>query len=151
MSGRGHRFICHQCAWNWSIHWWLPFDFKLARIAHRPHMRKLHASRPVRMAGGGVKWVAAAAVALGAALAAPAHADPPPWSDPHYPDITHSSCAGGRGGAFGFGWCDGEHYADGTFWHQVFGAGADLAKPHCVRDDGSAQPPAAPGGCGGYG
>jgi hypothetical protein len=98
-----------------------------------------------------IRYALAAATTAVLLGAAPAHADPPPWSDPHYPDITHSSCAGGRGGAFGFGWCDGAHYADGTFWHQVFGAGADLAKPHCVRDDGSAQPPAAPGGCGGYG
>jgi hypothetical protein len=80
-----------------------------------------------------------------------AHADPPPpWADDHYPDINHGNCAGGHGGAFGFGWCDGAHYPDQSYWHQVMGTGMDGLKPHCVIDDGSPQPPPAPpGGCGG--
>lgn len=90
------------------------------------------------------------------ATSAPAHADPPPpWADPHYPDKMHGNCAGGAGGAFGIGWCDGTHYPDGSYWHQIvftgsLGGGAGGQKPQCVIDDGSLQPPPAPpGGCGG--
>ena len=95
--------------------------------------------------------VAAAAAMLAVAQTGAAHADPPPpWADDHYPDINHGSCAGGHGGAFGFGWCDGIHYPDGSYWHQVTGAGMDALKPHCVIDTGDLQPPPAPaGGCGG--
>jgi hypothetical protein len=96
--------------------------------------------------------VLSAAVAVG--VAAPAQADPPPpWADPHYPDKQHGNCVGGSGGAFGMGWCDGEHYADGSYWHQIvwgnqYGSGGQ--KPQCVIDNGTPQPPAAPpGGCGG--
>lgn len=99
--------------------------------------------------------VAGAAAAAAVLFSWPAHADPPPpWADPHFPDKQHGSCAGGTGGAFGFGWCDGEHYPDGTYWHQIvwgnqYGSGGQT--PVCVRDDGSPQPPPAPGGCGGHG
>ena len=100
-----------------------------------------------------VALFAAAGTVFTLSTAAPAaHADPPPpWTDPHYPDITHGNCAGGQGGAFGISYCDGEHYPDGSFWHQILGLGTGLAKPQCVRDDGTPQPPPAPGGCGGYG
>ena len=90
--------------------------------------------------------ITAAVLSCGVAYADP----PPPWADDHYPDINHGQCAGGHGGAFGFGWCDGIHYPDGSYWHQVTGAGMDNLKPHCVIDTGDMQPPPAPkGGCGG--
>lgn len=87
------------------------------------------------------------AVMFGAAAVPNAYADPaPPWSDPRYPDQTHGMCAGGHGGAFGFGWCDGEHYPDGSYWHQVIGTGMDGLRPQCMLNN----EPAPPGGCGGY-
>lgn len=49
-----NRFICHRCNWNWPVHHWLPFDFSLARVAHRRHMRG-HGKRPV---DNGVGWCA---------------------------------------------------------------------------------------------
>lgn len=100
-----------------------------------------------------IRHVAAIAVllAVAAVSATPAHADPPPpWNDPHYPDRQHGSCAGGRGGWIVY-WCDGEHYPDGTYWHQVFNAGADAVKPQCVRQGDGPTPEPAPGGCGGFG
>ncbi|OIN79367.1 hypothetical protein BMG05_18460 [Mycobacterium malmoense] len=90
----------------------------------------------------------AAAAAIGVA---PAHADPPPWNDPHYPDKARGSCPGGSGG-FGIGWCDGQPYPDGTYWHQTTWGGQYGAsgggKPQCMGPDHN---PAPPGGCGGYG
>ena len=98
--------------------------------------------------------VAAAITAFAAFGATPAaHADPPPpWQDPHIPDRQHGNCAGGQGGAFGFGWCDGAPYPDGTRWHQILGTGGSWGggnwahKPECVNPDNS---PAPPSGCGG--
>lgn len=76
------------------------------------------------------------------ATASPALADPP-WSDPHYPDPMHQSCAGGMGG-FIVGFCDGEHYADGSYWHMLSGSGWG-SKPECMLDGA----PAPVGGCDG--
>ncbi|ORV92717.1 hypothetical protein AWC11_07625 [Mycobacterium interjectum] len=98
-----------------------------------------------------MKRALAAAALAAVAVAAPAHADPPPWADPHYPDKQHGSCEGGQGGAFGFGWCDGAHYGDGSYWHQTYVAnqwGTTAQKPVCMGADGN---PAPPGSCGGYG
>jgi hypothetical protein len=94
-----------------------------------------------------MKGILLTAATVASLFAAPTiHADPPPpWSDSHYPDQAHGMCAGGHGGAFGFGYCDGEHYPDGTYWHQVIGTGVDGLKPKCVLDNN----PAPAGGCGG--
>lgn len=87
----------------------------------------------------------------GVIAAAPAQADPPPpWADPHYPDPARGTCAGGHGGGFGFGWCDGTRYPDGSYWHEITDSHGHGTQPACVIDDGSLQPPPAPaGGCGG--
>jgi hypothetical protein len=91
----------------------------------------------------------AAAAALCGLLgaAATAHADP---LDPHVPDITRNHCPGGRGG-FGTFWCDGEHYPDGSYWHQTAEYNSVAAgRMTCVIDNGSILPPVAPSGsCGG--
>lgn len=102
---------------------------------------------------------AVAALWLGGLLTAgAAYADepPPPWQNPHYPDMTHGSCAGGNGGGFGVGYCDGEHYPDGSYWHQTYswntyGGTLSFDQPECVVDpDGGPLPqPAPPGGCDG--
>jgi len=84
--------------------------------------------------------LALAASMFGAGIA---HADPPPWSDPHFPDPMHHSCAGGMGG-FIVGFCDGEHYPDGTYWHMLSGSGWG-STPECMLDNA----PAPVGGCGG--
>lgn len=93
----------------------------------------------------------AACASVGLLTVVPANADPaqPPWMDPHYPDKMHGNCAGGSGGAFGFGWCDGAHYPDGSYWHQIVGSQAWGTKPTCVIDTDTGQQPAPPGGCGG--
>lgn len=83
-----------------------------------------------------------AVVASALAFAGPAHADPP-WADPHYPDPMHHNCAGGMGG-FIVGFCDGEHYPDGTYWHQYTGSGWG-STPECMLDN----QPAPVGGCDG--
>ena len=41
-SPTGYRFVCHYCVWCWPVKWWLPFDFELARWAHRRHVRRRH-------------------------------------------------------------------------------------------------------------
>lgn len=40
-----HRYLCHYCGWERPMHFWLPFDFQLARIAHRRHVRRCHRHR----------------------------------------------------------------------------------------------------------
>lgn len=76
--------------------------------------------------------------ALATCFAPVAVADPPPWTDPHYPDPMHSNCAGGMGG-FMFGFCDGEHYPDGSYWHQITWSGGGT-KPECMIDNQPAPP-----------
>ncbi|WP_343601430.1 hypothetical protein [Mycobacterium sp.] len=110
----------------------------------------------------GVIFAALACVAvMGAGVA---HADPapavppgpslPPTFDPHVPNTAEGWCPGGGVGGFnGFGFCDGDRYPDGSYWHQVRGnapfAGSVLTLT-CVVDNGSpVPPPAPPGGCGG--
>lgn len=88
--------------------------------------------------------VTAALAALALLVAPPSHAEPAaPWSDPHFPDPMHHSCAGGMGG-FIVGFCDGEHYADGTYWHQLSGSGWG-STPECLLNGA----PAPVGGCDG--
>ncbi|WP_145013142.1 hypothetical protein [Mycobacterium marseillense] len=94
-----------------------------------------------------------AALAAAITLATPAHADnPPPWLDPHYPDNARGSCPGG-GGGYGFGWCNGTPYPDGTYWQQrvtggILNVPPVASKPECMGPDNQ---PAPPGGCGGFG
>lgn len=82
----------------------------------------------------------------------------PGYCDPHLPDPLHDHCAGGRAGSLmSDGYCDGQHYPDGSYWHAVqYGAatvehpGGWMALPkECVVDDGSGIRPAPPGGCDG--
>ncbi|KAA8967053.1 MAG: hypothetical protein F6Q13_06705 [Mycobacterium sp.] len=88
------------------------------------------------------------AIVLSAAVAS---ADPP---DPHDPDLTKNFCPGGQWGVGRLRVCDGEHYPDGSYWHQWTG-GNVLVGPtwnyDCVGDSGNNVFPASPppGGCGG--
>ena len=101
-------------------------------------------------------------VAIAAALivAPSAHAAP----DPHIPNPGANYCPGGSAGSpIYMGFCDGEHYPDGTYWHTrqwgipIYGSPNGLAGTNggpngaeCVIDNGSPlPPPAPPGGCGG--
>lgn len=106
--------------------------------------------------GLGVLVVAGAAVAF----AAPALAD-----DAHIPNPSTGYCPGGSmGSPIYMGFCDGERYPDGTYWHTrqwgiplysnnngLLGTnGGGPAGAECVIDNGSPlPPPAPPGGCGG--
>lgn len=106
--------------------------------------------------------VAAGVIAAAAIITAPAvHADP----DPHMPNPSTGYCPGGSmGSPIYLGFCDGEHYPDGTYWHTrqwgipLYGNsngllgtnGGGPAGAECVIDNGSPMPPPAPpGGCGG--
>lgn len=99
--------------------------------------------------------VGALVIAGSALFGAPtAHADP----DPHIPDPQTSYCpGGGMGSMIWYGYCDGEHYPDGTYWHwfqqgiPTIGHPAGLlGQPmECVVDNGTPMPPPAPpDGCG---
>jgi len=91
-----------------------------------------------------------AALAEAAALQstnAPAHADYDfsKVADPKIPDPIMFWCMGGGQP----GYCDGEHYPDGSYWH-VINAPVVRMRMDCVIDNGSPLPPLAPpGGCGG--
>lgn len=95
-----------------------------------------------------------------------AHAGP----DPHIPNPQTGYCPGGSmGSPIWFGYCDGEHYPDGTYWHTfqngipiyghpngALGTGGLIGPQDgpsgavCVLDNDSPVPAAAgPGGCGG--
>jgi hypothetical protein len=103
----------------------------------------------------------AAVGCAGVANAAPAPSvqqpGPPgkPAFDPHVPNTAEGWCPGGGVGGFsGFGYCDGDRYPDGSYWHQVRGkapfAGSILTLTCVVDPDGGPLPPLAPpGGCGG--
>lgn len=98
-----------------------------------------------------MKYMLAAGAAVFTTLVATplAYASP---LDPHVPDMTRAHCPGGSGGSAPTGhWCDGEHYPDGTYWHQDFWEGwPERNALTCVIDNGSfPPPPAPPGGCGG--
>ena len=56
---------------------------------------------------------------------------------------------GGAGSGFG-GFCEGANFDDGTRLN-YFGAMGFWQGPRCIRVDGTPNPPAAPGGCGGLG
>lgn len=82
----------------------------------------------------------------------------PGYCDPHLPDPLHDHCAGGRvGSLMSDGYCDGEPYPDGSYWHAVQHGAATVEHPRgwmalvkeCVVRDGSGTQPAPPGGCGG--
>lgn len=112
--------------------------------------------------------VAAALSTLpGVAIAAPAGANP----DPHMPDVKTGYCPGGSGSepidiipgasyaAVGY-YCDGVHYADGSFWRYVqfpipfsmIGNPQQVASYglHCVTSDEFTDSALAPpGGCDG--
>jgi len=98
-----------------------------------------------------------AALATAAALLstnAPAHADYDfsKVADPKIPDPIMFWCMGGGAGNLLLGqpgYCDGEHYPDGSYWH-VINAPVVRMRMDCVIDNGSPLPPLAPpGGCGG--
>ncbi|MBS9534606.1 hypothetical protein KIH27_13515 [Mycobacterium sp. M1] len=82
---------------------------------------------------------------------APAFADPP---DPHQPEMTRNFCPGGQWGFGRLRICDGEKYADGSYWHQWMsdgGWGGPTFHYDCVGDSGNNVMPAPPppGGCDG--
>lgn len=98
----------------------------------------------------------AAAVAIGGGPTAAA--------DPHIPNPSTGECAGGSmGSPIWMGFCDGERYPDGSYWHTrqwgipLYGNPNGLAGTNggpngaeCVIDNGTpVPPPAPPGGCGG--
>lgn len=92
---------------------------------------------------------AVAAVTVPAAQASP----PPGFDDPHIPNMMMGNCLGGKGGLGSISYCDGERYADGSYWHQLLmmqGWLGPTVTMNCVVDNGSPIPPAAPAGaCGG--
>ena len=99
----------------------------------------------------------AIAIAGGAALMTTMFVGPTARADtfdPHMPNSVQGYCPGGGWGGFsGDGYCDGVHYPDGSYWHQLrwvvpfVGSTLNL---QCVVDDGSLiPPPAPPGGCNG--
>lgn len=53
-----HRYLCHYCDWNWPMHFLLPFDFRLASIAHRRHVRRKHTPSNGPPLLYGVDWAA---------------------------------------------------------------------------------------------
>lgn len=88
-------------------------------------------------------------LALG--VAAPASANPYA-GDPLHPDIRVGWCPGGGAQLLnGKGWCDGEDYPDGSFWHQVpmpyFGV--YRVNTFCKLHTGLWLQDAPEGGCGG--
>lgn len=64
------------------------------------------------------------------AFAPLAHADGP---DPHIPNGAALWCQGGLGNIAMVPYCDGQHYPDGSFWHQTaaspFGFGGPASLP----------------------
>ena len=84
----------------------------------------------------------------------PAHADYDfsKVADPKIPDPIMFWCMGGGAGYLLLGqpgYCDGERYPDGSYWH-VINAPVVRMRMDCVIDNGSPLPPLAPpGGCGG--
>jgi hypothetical protein len=76
-----------------------------------------------------------------------AHAD----IDPHIPDPIHEFCWGSGFSAWSWlGVCDGQRYADGTYWH-VQGVGHTILNVMCAAGTPGdmSPPPAPPGGCDG--
>lgn len=89
---------------------------------------------------------------------APARADdiivinpqPRPALDARIPLPVIGWCPGGGGGSGFGGFCEGTNFPDGTRLN-YFRALAFWQGPRCIRVDGTPNPPAAPGGCGGLG
>ncbi|HET9874490.1 MAG TPA: hypothetical protein VFQ37_01835 [Mycobacterium sp.] len=82
----------------------------------------------------------------------------PGYCDPHMPDPLHDHCAGGRmGSMMSDGYCDGEPYPDGSYWHVTQPGAPTVDNPSgwmsltkaCVVHDGPGTQSAPPGGCGG--
>jgi hypothetical protein len=96
--------------------------------------------------------LAAAAALLSTKPAAHADYDFSKVADPKIPDPIMFWCMGGGAGNLLLGqpgYCDGEHYPDGSYWH-VINAPVVRMRMDCVIDNGSPLPPLAPpGGCGG--
>jgi hypothetical protein len=73
--------------------------------------------------------IAAGALAVFSNVLAVAHADP----DPHMPNGKALWCQGGLGNDAMIPYCDGEHFPDGSFWHQTaaspFGIGGPASLP----------------------
>lgn len=92
-----------------------------------------------------VIWVISAVSFTWVVLAASASADP--YHDPLHPNIMMGWCPGGGGNLF----CDGQDYADGTYWHQTRYRfmGAIGYRTTCNVHGGLLPPVAAPGSCGG--
>lgn len=71
----------------------------------------------------------ASAIAVSWSLSASAHADP----DPHMPSGGALWCQGGLGNVAMIPYCDGEHFPDGSYWHQTaaspFGIGGPASLP----------------------
>lgn len=70
--------------------------------------------------------------------------------DPHIPVPVLTWCpGGGAGGPLG-GYCEGVSFPDGTRLNSFHGPGFWVG-PRCIRPNGTATPPLAPGGCRGIG
>jgi hypothetical protein len=103
-----------------------------------------------------IRFTLAALAAATALLSTttPAHADYDfsKVADPKIPDPIMFWCMGGGSGNLLLGqpgYCDGERYPDGSYWH-VVNAPVVRMRMDCVIDNGSPLPPLAPpGGCGG--
>ncbi|SIE45486.1 glycine rich protein [Mycobacteroides abscessus subsp. abscessus] len=92
----------------------------------------------------------AAVAALGAMLLASPDASADPLFDPRYPVPALGWCAGGGSGSGYGGYCEGASFPDGARlnYFRVLGF---WQGPRCIIPDGTPNPPAAPGHCGGVG
>lgn len=99
----------------------------------------------------GLLAVVVAIMAVAAVAPRTAQADP----DRHVPDLSAGYCPGGKQGRYhsptGYGYCDGMHFPDGSYWHMVqLDSPGQPTKQCVINPDGSFMPRPAPlGGCGG--
>lgn len=106
-----------------------------------------------------MKSLVVSLVLLGAATvtSSPATADPGfAGQNPNTPNIGIGYCPGGQGGFMQIKWCDGDHYVDDSYWHQIATNGTEWTGPEfrmeCVvfnPANGPFPAPAPPGGCDG--
>ena len=75
---------------------------------------------------------------------------PRPALDARLPVPLIGWCPGGGGGSGFGGFCEGSNFSDGTRLN-YFSVMGFWQGPRCIRVDGTPNPPAAPGGCGGIG